>query len=372
MTAPTRIRRPGVGAPARALRTGLAVWLATVVAVPVQANRLTREEKGTVPVKGENRIYVKNARGKTIIVGRKGAGEVSIRAIKVVKARNSSEAEEWMEELNFDVDSDGEQISIITRHPDRSEGESFWSFLRRIKYKAYIDYAIEVPSRFDAKVSCASGDVQITSIEGDAKVFGSSGDVFVQDLGGDAFVEISSGDVEIRRVSGDIWLRSSSGDAIINETSGSVNLRASSGDIDATTVGGNAAIELASGDFWIRDCRGTVRAKTVSGDGEIIDVGGGVEAVSGSGDLNLRIIPVGEKDFVVKTSSGDVRVTFVPAEGYGFVLEVGTSSGSIEGDLDIQLEKISRRVLRGVVGNGKGRVLVETASGNVRIEQKEH
>jgi len=57
------------------------------------------QEKQTVKVDGETRIYVKNSRGKTIIVGRLGATDVSIRAVKYVRAQDADTAEEWMDEL---------------------------------------------------------------------------------------------------------------------------------------------------------------------------------------------------------------------------------------------------------------------------------
>ena len=81
--------------------------------------------------------------------------------------------------------------------------------------------------------------------------------------------------------------------------------------------------------------------------------------------------PCLKKDNVFTSSSGDVDVVFEAREGYGFLLDISTNSGAIEGDLDIKLNKISRKILRGVVGSGDGLVYIETASGDIRIKQKE-
>jgi len=330
--------------------------------------KLTDEDTQTVRISGETQLYVKNPRGKTIIVGKQGVRKISIRAEKFVRAKNQETAEEWMEELRFQVDSDGSQISIITHYPSGGE-ESLWSFLWGTRSKALVEFTIEIPASFDAEVSTASGDVQVTSIEGDCSVYGSSGDVFLKAVGGDALVEVTSGDVEVMDVQGDIQLGSSSGDALIRGAGGSISLSASSGDMEAHRVRGNATVELDSGDFLIQECEGDVMTRTSSGNATLRNVLGSVRAFASSGDVTIHILPVGNKEFVVKTASGDVIVMFESAERYGFSLDVSTASGSIEGDLDIRLDKVSRRVLRGVVGTGEGKLMIETASGNIIIQQ---
>jgi len=331
-------------------------------------HKLTKEESTTVPVDGATRLYIKNPRGKTIVVGKKHATGVSIHAEKFVQAKDADAAEEWMEKLTFRVDTDGKQISLITNYPSGNE-ESFWAFLWGMRYKAAVRYTIEVPSTFGVEVSSASGDVQVTSVDGKCSVYGSSGEVFLKAIGGNVLVEVSSGDVEIMEVRADVELRSSSGDAVIRGAGGSISVSAASGDMEVHSVTGNARVELVSGDILIQGCDGDVESRTASGNAVLRHVLGSVHAVASSGDVTMDILPIDEKEFVVSTSSGDVSIVFETPESYGFLLDVSTSSGSIEGDLDIRLDKVSRRVLRGVVGNGNGKLLIETASGNIVIQQ---
>jgi len=326
------------------------------------------EEARTIPVQRETKLYVKNSRGKTIVVGKRGAQAVTIRAEKYVRAKNEESASEWMEQLTFQSQSDGDQVSIIAHYPSGAE-ESFWAFLSGMRYKALIEFTIEVPSGFDVEVSSGSGDVQVTSIEGGCGVYGSSGDVFLKSVGGGVFVEVSSGDVEVVEVAGDVRILSSSGDATIRGAGRSVHLVASSGDMEAHQVNGDATVELDSGDFVIRGCKGNVESHTASGNATMKGVLGSVRAIASSGDVSLDVFPVGDKEFLVNTASGDVNVMFATPANYGFMLDVSTASGSIEGDLDIRLDKVSRRVLRGVVGSGQGRMTIETASGNIVIYQ---
>jgi hypothetical protein len=355
---------------AAAVLTIATVLAAVLPARPAEAgsHKLTEEDNRTVPVTTERALYIKNSRGKTIVVGKADAGEVSVRALKIVRAGSEDAARDWMDELGYQVHSDGKQISITAEHPKRiGLDSSIWALIRGIKYKAQIEFTIEVPSRFDVAIASSSGDVQVTSLDGSAQVYGSSGDVFLKGIGGNATVEVSSGDAEIVDVQGDIRLRSSSGDTVVRDAGGSINVEATSGDVQAYGVSGNAEIALASGDYLLERCTGDVVTRTASGDGVLKEVTGSVRAVAGSGNVDMDIKPEKTNEYVVHTSSGDVRVVFDPSTGYGFHLDVSTASGSIQGDL--QLETVSRRLLRGVVGDGKGRLSIETSSGDVVVRQ---
>jgi hypothetical protein len=365
-------------APARGCRWPLTAptVLAFIVVLWTTGNALARSstvekrESRTVKVETETKIYVKNARGKTIIVGRKDANAVTIRVLKSVRAKDARTAAEWMDELGYSIESDGAQISVVSHHPRKAEqGGNLWTLLRRINDRACIDFTIEVPSAFDAKVSSTSGDVQITSLEGGARLFGSSGDVFLKGIGGSAFVELSSGTVEADAIGKDLHVRMSSGDALARQVGGSVTVQGTSGDAQVNDVGGDASVTLSSGDLTLKGCRGNVSAKAYTGDIQIDDVGGAVRADATSGDICVTVTPVGANEHLIETSSGDVEVAFHTPEGYGFLLEIETGSGSIEGDLDIKLDEISRKTLKGVVGKGGGRVSIETASGDIRISQ---
>jgi hypothetical protein len=345
--------------------------MAFVLVEPAMAGSytLTEEKNQVVPVATESRLLLKNTRGKSFVIGKKGVREISIRAEKLVRAKNAEAAKAWMEDLEFTVDSDGSLISIVSRYPgQKGDDGSIWEYLRGLKYAAQIDYTIEIPSRMEVTVSSTSGDVQVTSVDARCTVEGSSGDVLLKSIGADVVVEVSSGDLEILDVGGDVKVRMSSGDAIIRNAQGSLDLAATTGDVHALGVEGDVAVQLSGGDFVIEGCKGSVTLQTASGDARLIDVLGSVRTTAGSGDVAMNISPVGVKEFVVNTASGNVEVLFDTPKHYGFALDVSTASGSIEGDLDIRVDKVSRRILRGVVGNGQSKVRIETASGNIVIQ----
>ena len=149
---------------------------------------------------------------------------------------------------------------------------------------------------------------------------------------------------------------------------GLLKVETTSGNVHAYEVGGDAKVQLITGNLDLTGCLGNVDFSTSSGSGRIVGVRGSVSATSSSGDLDVAILPVGEKEFYLSTSSGNVVVQFLPEQNYGFLLDVNTCTGAIRGDMELtKLDQISRRKLKGVVGNGKSRVVIETASGNVSI-----
>jgi DUF4097 and DUF4098 domain-containing protein YvlB len=339
------------------------------VAGGAAATKVEREERKTVTVGDQTRIVVKNARGKTAVVGSDEARAITIVARKIVRERDASRAERMLDELRFEVlERDGE-IVVETHGDDVSENRRLWALLGRGGV-AVIDYTIEVPRSFSADAQASSGRIRVTGLAGAARATATSGDIVLLDIGGDALAEVTSGSIEVRGVRGDLKASATSGETVVEHVGGDLVAEATSGDVVASRVGGNAFVRLVSGDLVLDGCLGDVTLRTSSGDASIQDAGGGVSAQSSSGDLEVDIVPVGEKDFRLSTSSGDVAVVYPAGEDCGFRLEVRTSSGNIQGDMAIRLDKISRRELRGIVGSGSARIVIETASGDVTIVEE--
>ncbi|MDH3197657.1 MAG: DUF4097 family beta strand repeat-containing protein [Candidatus Krumholzibacteria bacterium] len=347
----------------------VAAGLLVAVAGGAAANKVEREERKTVTVSDQTRIVVKNARGKTAVVGSSEARAITIVARKIVRERDAARAERMLDELRFEVlERDGE-IVVETHGDDVSENRRLWALIGRGEV-AVIDYTIEVPRSFSADVQASGGRIRVTGLAGAARATATSGDIVLLDIGGDALAEVTSGSIEVRGVRGDLKARATSGETVVERVEGDLVAEATSGDVVASRVGGNAFVRLVSGDLVLDGCLGDVTLRTSSGDASIQDAGGGVSAQSSSGDLEVDIVPVGEKDFRLSTSSGDVAVVYPAREDCGFRLEVRTSSGNIQGDMAIRLDKITRRELRGIVGSGSAHIVIETASGDVTIVEK--
>jgi DUF4097 and DUF4098 domain-containing protein YvlB len=348
-----------------------ALPLLLVSALAYAGQELQKQDRKTVDVKGQKAIVVTNTRGKTIVVGERGATKVTIVAVKLVKAKNAEAAERVMEEVRFDVEVDDDRIAVISRLPETDKGDrSIWSVVKG-GAGARIDFTIEVPHDFDVQTFTTSGDVRVTNIAGVARVNATSGDVLLRDIGGNSVIDLTSGAIEASEIGGDLRIAASSGDAEVKRIKGLLTVETTSGNVRAYEVGGNVTVQLITGNLELRGCLGDVDFSTSSGNGRIVGVSGGVSATSSSGDLDVAILPVGDKEFYLSTSSGNVVVQFLPEQDYGFLLDVNTCTGAIRGDMELtKLDQISRRRLKGVVGNGKSRVVIETASGNVSIIER--
>jgi hypothetical protein len=350
---------------------GVALPLLLVAGLVYAGHKVQREVRKSIDVGAQKTLVVTNTRGKTIVVGEPDTGQIRIMAAKWVKAKNPEAAEKIMDALDFNVELLEDEVLIVSNLPKSAkEDRSLWEMVKGHGEIAWIDFTIEVPSRFNVFASTTSGDVQVTNIKGFAQVNATSGDVLLREIGREAVVELTSGDIRAGEIGGDLQIVASSGSSEVKRVKGGLAVQATSGSVFAREVGGNAMVSLISGNFELKDCLGDVNFNTSKGDARIAGVFGGVNATTSSGKLDVVIVPVGEKEFYLNTSSGDVVLHYEPAKDYGFLLDVNTCTGSIKGDMEINtVTQISRTKLRGVVGNGKSRVIIETASGNVSIVQ---
>jgi DUF4097 and DUF4098 domain-containing protein YvlB len=353
----------------RIMLAALPLLLASVLANAGQ--ELQKQEKKTVDVEGQKLIVITNTRGKTVVVGESGAKKVTIVANKLVQAKNAEAAQRVMDQVHFEVETLGDRIVVTSKLPDAGKDDrSIWSVVRGGP-GSRIDFTIEIPSDFDVHTFTTSGDVHVTNVAGIARVNATSGDVHLRDIGGSSFIDLTSGGIEILEIGGDLQIAASSGDADIRRVKGILKVETTSGNVLAREVGRDATVQLITGNLDLKGCLGSVVFSTSSGNGRIVGVHGGVSASSSSGDLEVAILPVGEKEFYLSTASGNVIVRFLPEEDYGFQLDVNTCTGAIRGDMELtKLDQISRRKLKGVVGNGKSRVIIETASGDVSIIER--
>jgi hypothetical protein len=132
----------------------------TARAVP--GDRQEKEEKATVPAKGKIALVVKNARGRTVIVGRPDATSVSIVGVKTVVSRDSDDAKTMMDHLKMDVSEKGDQVVIETQDENKYEdwGWSVMSVVKGNRRSSWIDYTIEVPLSFRVNSSTSSGEIR--------------------------------------------------------------------------------------------------------------------------------------------------------------------------------------------------------------------
>lgn len=236
---------------------------------------------------------------------------------------------------------------------------------------AHADLSVRVPPGVEVAVYLAVG-------EGRA-----------EDLGAGLTFRTGSGRVAVAQITGSVNIDTGSGAVTISEVRGHVNAETGSGNIALQGIsGGEVTAETGSGHIALEEITGSsLRAHTGSGrirgqalavEELSVDTGSGrveldrLEAVrvncdTGSGSVRLGLASDVER-LVIDTGSGGVTVE-VPS-GFGATMELSSGSGSVSVDVPgREAAVVRRRYFRGSVGDGEGRVMIETGSGGITVRR---
>lgn len=252
-----------------------------------------------------------------------GAEATIVGKIKVQRPsfwRRSVDREEIIEQVlaNPPIElSDG--LLRVGRFEDRSLG-------RRVN----ISYEIVVPADTQVSAKTGSGSIAVTDIAAGVDVSSGSGRLTVENIGGPVKASAGSGSVRAAGVAGEFTASTGSGSIYLSQT--------------------------AAGD---------VRASTGSGSIELLGVDGALKASAGSGSITVDGRQSG--DWKIGSGSGSIRVD-LPADAM-FELDAESRSGGITIDFPLTVTgKISKRHVRGQVGDGGPLLKLDTGSGGIRVE----
>lgn len=218
--------------------------------------------------------------------------------------------------------------------------------------EAFADLRVLVPAGKRVAVYLAVGRMTATNVEGDLRL------------------DVNSADVAATGIRGALTVDAGSGDVRVTDVTGRVNLDTGSGNVDATDVhGDDVLIDTGSGDVTVDRVDGRM-LKISTGSGTAAATAVRAEDVAletGSGDVTLAVI-AGGGSIRIDTGSGDVSLSVPPDYGAEVVLDTG--SGDIDlGGIALTVHRFQRDHIEGRIGDGKGRLRVETGSGDVRLKK---
>jgi hypothetical protein len=218
--------------------------------------------------------------------------------------------------------------------------------------EAFADLRVTVPAGKTISVNLGVGKAFISNVDGNIRVSVASADVAADRTRGTLRVETGSGNVDLRTAGGDVTLSTGSGDLTVSGMQGA-SLRLETGSGNVTVTDGKASslhVETGSGDI---DATGSA--------------GDEVSFETGSGNVDVALVST-FRSLSIQTGSGDVTLR-VPAT-VGAEVDLDTGSGDIDlGGLTLQVRRIEHDHVTGTLGDGKGRLSVETGSGNVRLQK---
>lgn len=191
----------------------------------------------------------------------------------------------------------------------------------------------------------------------------------VSDVDGAIHVASSAASIRSRGTRGALKLEAGSGTLDVADASGSVDLETGSGRITAAGVRGNQLkIDAGSGSVNVSDVDVATLAVDVGSGG--IEMDGArspdVKLESGSGSIRAALTGV-VRALRIETGSGSVALR-LPANTSA-ELDVETGSGGIHSDIPIQVTRSERSHLIGRMGDGQGRIRIETGSGSVTLQR---
>jgi lia operon protein LiaG len=232
---------------------------------------------------------------------------------------------------------------------DRPRGRTVRISRERGDLRAHADMKVRVPAGYRVAFHLAVGRVSLANVNGEILVESHSAPVTATGAKGTLSVDVGSGDV---RVTG---------------AEGTLSVDTGSGPVEVTGFRGDElSVDTGSGQVSGSELSArSIHIDTGSGDIELTAVTCPELALeTGSGNISTDVRgPV--RDLALETGSGDISVR-APASLAGEV-EIETASGEIETDFPIQVTRHARDHVVGRIGDGVGRVAIETGSGDVRL-----
>lgn len=217
---------------------------------------------------------------------------------------------------------------------------------------ASADLTVSVPKGQRIRITLAVGDIVAQNVDGTISLDTYDGDISVTKVTGDLDLDTGSGSVKADGVDGDLSIDTGSGDVTAGHLSGH--------DISIDTGSGNVTVRGAAADALSVDTgSGDVSASGLTARRVKIDTG------SGDVDLDYASAPT---DVDIDTGSGGVRIA--APEGWNARVDLETSGGEIRTDFPIRITSREQDELHGVIGDGTGRLRVETGSGDIVLRKK--
>lgn len=217
--------------------------------------------------------------------------------------------------------------------------------------EAWADLRVMVPEGRTVAVHQAVGEVEVTNVRGDLRVKTASAAVRATGTRGTLNVDVGSGGVELEDAQGDLLVDTGSGGVRLSRVGGSRLV------VD-TGSGGVTGEGITVEDLRVDVGSGGVRLAGVAARDVLVD--------TGSGSVGLDLTRDARS---VRIDTGSGGVTLGLPEDFGAELEIDTGSGGIDVDVPVTVRVSRRSHLVGTVGDGEGRVVIDTGSGGVRVRR---
>lgn len=217
--------------------------------------------------------------------------------------------------------------------------------------EAHADVTLRVPKGKRVTVHLAVGDAEVTNVDGDVRVDVDAASVKTSTTRGRLSLDTGSGEVSVTDAAGEVDMDTGSGNITLTRISGArLGVDAGSGEIHGSDIAvDRLTLDLGSG--------GATLANVRSAD---------INLDSGSGDVDLGLA-ADVRSLVVDSGSGSVTLR-VPTS-LGATVDIDAGSGGVTSEIPMSITHKDGSELSGTIGDGNGRIKIDSGSGSVRIKK---
>lgn len=323
-----------------------------------------------ISIEGQTIVIIEGINGRLSIIGEK-RDDILLKVVKKGVAGDRDEADEMLSLMEVKVTKTAETVRFEAVYPGKFRTKkNLISFMISRSPKMSMEITLLMPEGMKLGASMASGVVIVNSLVSGADVDVASGKLIVRDIRGSVNATLSSGAMEVINVDGTAVLSSASGMIKAREISGDIEASIASGRMELSGLGGGLKCSIEYGTLIV-DGVGDVNFHGIAAESSFTGVRGAVDASTASGAVYFRAVPASDVNYSIIASSGDISLIFNGRMEGGYILKAGTTSGEISIDLPIDVKKVGRNSITGVVREGKSKVFLETASGDIIVEEIE-
>jgi DUF4097 and DUF4098 domain-containing protein YvlB len=164
-------------------------------------------------------------------------------------------------------------------------------------------------------------------------------------------VATHNGALSIKNLTGQIKGTTHNGRVTAEKISGIVNLQTHNGEVDCEKISGETELETHNGSITCEEISGYIKLRTHNGNARV--------------SYSATAPPI--CDISAVTHNGSVHLTAPP--NFSAKVECSTHNGSITTDLPITISgKLSKTKLTGTIGQGLGKLYLETHNGSIKIK----
>jgi lia operon protein LiaG len=214
---------------------------------------------------------------------------------------------------------------------------------------AHADLRIGVPMGRTVALHLAVGKVSATNVHGSLSIYVASAPVTTSTTRGALDINVGSGEVQVTNARGELSVDTGSGEVKVSDVRGeSISIETGSGGVSASN--------LRSNDLSINTGSGNIDVTSLTSPKVSLETGSGSVMADLAGEI---------WDVNVETGSGDITLKVPPT--LAAEVDIETSSGDIETDFEVAVTRHARDHMTGRIGEGGGKIDIETGSGGIRL-----